>query len=46
MHPEIIYTVILEKMISLEMKIFSDALLKSDARVDKNQVIFLPGLTD
>ena len=37
---EIMYTVFLKKMVFLEIKKFSDALLRSDARADQNQVIF------
>ena len=40
MHLEIVYTVFLGKMIFLEIKKISYALLKSDARADQNQVIF------
>ena len=40
MHLEIVYTVFLGKMIFLEIKKISDALLRSDARADQNQVIF------
>ena len=37
---EIIYIVFLVKMKFLQIKKSSDALLKSDARADQNQVIF------